>query len=534
MCMSQLTRCHFFLFSAVCCCFVLSILFVGCPPHICLWGMSDSDDSYDFMMILRTPREASTVRARERWSLGRLIHHVGQNGYLSGMLISQVQYRVDDHPNEGTSDGPTAFSAGGVLDTESLFKEVALLYDVPGRSVANVAMHTGALHRDRSRDEFNTLMRVVFNVEVDQSAVGLRDWMHSIIIDMVELVKGEAAFDDEFSGGRVGLMLVNFDLLTLGWGVVDGFRKDVWDNNVDLLRAFGGDIRAVLQLVVMMGVVFRNLLRIYYMMGAFEFVLPYIPGGWGEVVRDVLQSGFEQQFMFAHGWSFDRCTDDEMYAMFNRLVDGGFGGGTPRRGAMLFSSFGRIREWYETFNAVGGESDVGLHNALERTGIARMHGFSIRATPNGGAEYVAQCNCYGLQEEGDVGMVTVGVRQGDNLSPVNVRGSYTRGVPGLRYEFDFASSGLSWGVITDDPAVLYAGDDFWTLATRRGQVERAIAMMIAEYNREFAPIVFDRDDYHPMFDGDDSDDGSCYDGGGGGCDCDDDDLVDDESLWSLF
>ena len=235
-----------------------------------LWGMSDSDDSYDFMMILRTPREASTVRARERWSLGRLMHHAGQNGYLSGMLISRVQYRVDDHPNEGTSDGPTAFSAGGVLDTESLFKEVALLYDVPGRSVANVAMHTGALHRDRSRDEFNTLMRVVFNVEVDQSAVGLRDWMHSIIIDMVELVKGEAAFDDEFSGGRVGLMLVNFDLLTLGWGVVDGFRKDVWDNNVDLLRAFGGDIRAVLQLVVMMGVVFRNLLRIYYMMGAFE------------------------------------------------------------------------------------------------------------------------------------------------------------------------------------------------------------------------------------------------------------------------
>ena len=77
--------CHFFLFSAVCCCFVLSILFVGCSPHILLQGMSDSGDSYDFMMILRTPREASNVRAKERWSLGRLIHHVGQNGYLSGM-----------------------------------------------------------------------------------------------------------------------------------------------------------------------------------------------------------------------------------------------------------------------------------------------------------------------------------------------------------------------------------------------------------------------------------------------------------------
>ena len=81
MCMSQLTHATFSCFLPFVV-VVLSILFVGCSPHILLQGMSDSDDSYDFMMILRTPREASNVRAKERWSLGRLIHHVGQNNLV--------------------------------------------------------------------------------------------------------------------------------------------------------------------------------------------------------------------------------------------------------------------------------------------------------------------------------------------------------------------------------------------------------------------------------------------------------------------
>jgi len=102
--------CHFFLVFCRLLLFCFEYFVCWLPAsYFCCRGMSDSDDSYVFMMIFRTPREASNVRAKERWSLGRLIHHVGQNGYLSGMLISQVQYRVGDHPNEGTSDGADSF-----------------------------------------------------------------------------------------------------------------------------------------------------------------------------------------------------------------------------------------------------------------------------------------------------------------------------------------------------------------------------------------------------------------------------------------
>ena len=44
--------------------------------------------------------------------------------------------------------------------------------------------------------------------------------------------------------------------------------------------------------------------------------------------------------------------------------------------------------------------------------------------------------------------------------------------------------------------VLYAADDFWTLATRRGQTERAIGLMIEEYNdNEEHSVGFDYSTY---------------------------------------
>ena len=432
---------------------------------------------------------AGLSSSSDRWALRPLLRHreVRADVQLSGGLIKNWSYPVGHRFHIDDTLGPFVFAVDGVYtEIHSPFWWKGLMVDAPGPGgwVRRIETRVGCEYFEQ--EEWDVMMRSVFRTSVGRSEGELRDFMHSVLLEIISLVKGEAALDSEFSGSNVGVALVNFHLMAGGYDVVSKMGEDVWSTNIGLLRVFDGDIFSVVEAVVGIGVVFRNMIRQLYLTGWLEHVLPFLPSRLGEVFMHIIHTGFELRCLHpTTGCDYRNSVwkefgTDELRGLWEQYVDGGFG-----RLEIVVESWSEFLVWVHTFMETGGVRDLGIHGALDSTGIAEAHGFHIvpvksviRPGSIIGARYVSEH-------------------------------SHLTGATGLQYDFDFGSTGLSWGLIAEDPVVLYAADDFWTLATRRGQTERAIGMMVEKYNEEHS-VDFDYTTYCRAIDRDggvfDSDD----------------------------
>jgi len=410
----------------------------------------------------------------DRWALRPLLRHrkVRADVQLSGELIKNWSYPVESRFHNDDTLGPFVFAVDGLYtEIDSPFWWKGLMVDAPGpgNEVRRVETRVGC--ECFEQEEWDMTMSAVFRTKVGRSEGEVRDFMHSVLLEIISLVKGEAALDSEFSGSNVGVALVNFHLMAGGYDVVSKMGEDVWSTNVGLLRVFDGDIFSVVEAVVRIGVVFRNMIRQLYLTGWLEHVLPFFPSRLGEVVMHIIHAGFELRCLHpTTGCDYRNSVwrefgTDELRGLWRQYVDGGFG-----RLEIVADSWSEFLVWVHTFMETGGVRDLGIHGALDSTGIAQAHGIYIVPVKSVihpgsiiGARYVSEA-------------------------------SHLTEAAGLQYDFDFGSTGLSWGLITEDPVVLYAADDFWTLATRRGQTERAIGMMIEKYNEEHS-VGFDYSTY---------------------------------------
>ena len=104
----------------------------------------------------------------------------------------------------------------------------------PGGWVRRIETCVGCNYFEEE-EEWDMMTSSVFRTKVGRSKGELRNFMHSVLLEIISLVKGEAALDSEFSGSNVGVALVNFHLMAGGYDVVSKMGEDVWSTNVGLL-----------------------------------------------------------------------------------------------------------------------------------------------------------------------------------------------------------------------------------------------------------------------------------------------------------
>ena len=126
------------------------------------------------------------------------------------------------------------------------------------------------------------------------------------------------------------------------------------------------------------GEVFWNMIRQLYLTGWLEHVLPFLPSRLGEVFMHIIHTGFELRCLHpTTGCDYRNSVwkefgTDELRGLWEQHVDGGFG-----RLEIVAESWSEFLVWVHTFMETGGVRDLGIHGALDSTGIAEAHGFHI-------------------------------------------------------------------------------------------------------------------------------------------------------------
>lgn len=174
----------------------------------------------------------------DRWALRPLLRHrkVRADVQLSGELIKNWSYPVGHRFHIDDTLGPFVFAVDGLYtEIHSPFWWKGLMVDAPGpgNEVRRVETRVGCEYFEQ--EEWDMMMSAVFRTKVGRSEGEVRDFMHSVLLEIISLVKGEAALDSEFSGSNVGVALVNFHLMAGGYDVVSKMGEDVWSTNVGLL-----------------------------------------------------------------------------------------------------------------------------------------------------------------------------------------------------------------------------------------------------------------------------------------------------------
>ena len=181
---------------------------------------------------------AGLSSSSDRWALRPLLRHreVRADVQLSGGLIKNWSYPVGHRFHIDDMLGPFVFAVDGVYtEIRSPFWWKGLMVDAPGPGgwVRRIETRVGCEYFEQ--EEWDMMMSAVFRTKVGRSEGELRNFMHSVLLEIISLVKGEAALDSEFSGSNVGVALVNFHLMAGGYDVVSKMGEDVWSTNIGLL-----------------------------------------------------------------------------------------------------------------------------------------------------------------------------------------------------------------------------------------------------------------------------------------------------------